>query len=67
MREYALYKGEDLLAIGTIPEIAKEMGVKKETMTYYKTQAYRNRLKRRNAENGNVRILVPLDDDGVME
>lgn len=27
-REYALYKGEDLLAIGTINGIAKELGVK---------------------------------------
>lgn len=61
MSEYALYKGEELLSIGTIPEIAKELGVKRETVAYYKTKAYSNRLKRRNALNGNVRILVSLD------
>ncbi|NBI05791.1 hypothetical protein [Senegalia massiliensis] len=60
-KEYALYKGENLLAIGTIEEIANEMGVQKNTMAYYKTQAYQNRLKRRNAFNGNVRVLVKLD------
>lgn len=63
MKEYALYKGDDILAIGTIPEIAKEMGVKRDTIAYYKTQAYQNRLKRRNALNGNVRRLIPLDDE----
>lgn len=64
MNEYALYKGEEILSMGTIPEIAKELGVKRDTVAYYKTQAYQNRLKRRNALNGNVRILIPLDDEG---
>lgn len=63
MKEYALYKGEDILAIGTILEIANKMGVKRDTIAFYKTQAYRNRLKRRNALNGNVRILISLDAD----
>lgn len=62
-KEYALYKGENILAIGTIGEIAKEMGVQKETIAYYKTQVYQNRLKRRNAINGNVRMLVLLDEE----
>ncbi len=63
MKEYALYKGENVIALGTIDEIAKKMGVKKETIAYYKTQAYQNRLRRRNTLNGNVRILVCLDDE----
>lgn len=63
MKEYALYKGDDILAIGTIAEIAKELGVKKNTIAYYKTQAYQNRLRRRNALNGNVRRLILLDDE----
>ena len=57
MKEYALYKGENLLAIGTGEEIAKRMGVKKETIAFYKTPAYRRR-----AKSKNVRILVPLDE-----
>ncbi|MBS4538197.1 hypothetical protein GOQ27_06965 [Clostridium sp. D2Q-11] len=63
MKEYALYKGEDLLAMGTIPELAKRMGVQKDSMAYYRTKAYQNRLKRRNAMNGNVRMLVELDEE----
>lgn len=63
MREYALYKGDDLLSIGTIGEIAKEMKVQRSTIAYYRTQAYQNRLQRRNAINGNVRMLVALDDE----
>lgn len=62
-REYALYKGEEVLAIGTIADIAKETGVKEQTVSYYKTQAYQNRLERRNALNGNVRILVSLEGE----
>jgi len=63
MKEYALYKGENILAIGTIPFIARTLGVQRETITYYRTQAYKNRLKRRNALKGNVRILVELNDE----
>ena len=62
-REYALYKGEEILAIGTIADIAKETGVKERTVSYYKTQAYQNRLERRNALNGNIRILVSLEGE----
>ena len=61
-REYALYKGEDILAIGTIKQIAEKVGVKKETIAYYKTQAYQNKLSRRKAIKGNVRMLVCLDN-----
>lgn len=61
-KEYALYKGDNLLAMGTIEEIANKIGVQKNTIYYYKTQAYQNRLKRRNALNGNVRALVDLGE-----
>lgn len=62
-KEYALYKGEQILAIGTIAYISRILGIKRETIKYYRTQAYQNRLKRRNALNGNVRILVVLEED----
>lgn len=63
MKEYALYKGDDILAIGTINEIANQLGVKRDTIAYYKTQAYQNRLNRRNALNGNVRMLISLEEE----
>ncbi len=62
-KEYALYKGEEILAIGTIPEIAEEMKVKRETIAYYNTRAYQNRIKKRKAQDGNVRVLVPLEEE----
>ena len=56
MRIYALYKGEQLLATGTILQIAYKMGVKLRTIQFYKTPTYKNRHK-----NGkNYRVLVEL-------
>ena len=56
MKQYALYKGDTLLAIGNISQIANKMGVKYRTIAFYKTPVY---LKRR--ETGkNYRELVEI-------
>lgn len=57
--EYVLYKGEEIITIGTIEEIAKSEKVKKETVKFYGTRSYRNRLKNRKSKK--ARILIPLD------
>lgn len=62
-KEYALYKGEEILAIGTITEIAKNVGLSNSGVLYYKTPTYLNRLRRKNRLDGNVRILIELEDD----
>lgn len=50
--EYAVYKGESLICIGTIKECAEHMGVLPETVRYYTKPAYQRRLaKRKNARN----------------
>lgn len=54
---YALYKGDQLLSVGTIYQIANEMNVKIDTIYFYKTPAY---LKRTGA---NARILIKVEDD----
>ena len=60
--EYALYKGEEILSIGTIDEIADEMGVQYRTIKYYTTGAYRRKLsKRKNPKN--YKVLVLLKDE----
>ena len=46
IKEYALYKGEECLAIGTIKEIAKKMGVKDKTIYFYTTKTYKKRVKK---------------------
>ena len=60
-QEYALYKGEVCLAIGTADEIAEQLKVKKETIWFYLTPSYYKR--RKNSKKGDYRILIKLDDD----
>lgn len=43
MTEYALYKGEELLKIGTLDELAEFRKVKRETIFFYTTPTYRKR------------------------
>lgn len=53
-KEFVLYKGEELLAIGTKREIAEQLGVSASTVGYYGTPVYA----RRTSENG--RRLVEI-------
>lgn len=57
--DIAVYKGEEELCMGTIEECAAELGVKRETITFYMTPTYKNRLSKRN--NKNSREVVTLD------
>ncbi|MFS8631298.1 MAG: hypothetical protein LOD92_09120 [Bacillales bacterium] len=59
--EYAMYKGDELLCIGTLDEIAQERGIKKQTAYYYTTNAYKRKLEKRKAKNAIV--MVKLEDD----
>ncbi|MBS7837351.1 hypothetical protein [Wohlfahrtiimonas chitiniclastica] len=45
-REYALYKGENLIASGSIAEIAKIQGVKPATIVFYMSPTYQKRIKK---------------------
>lgn len=54
-KEYALYKGEELLGMGTIRELAERFNVKITTLYYYRTPTY---LKLTSNEHG--RRLVEL-------
>ena len=42
---YALYKGDDLLAQGTIREISEQTGIAYDVVLHYKTPTYRNKIK----------------------
>lgn len=42
-KEYALYKGEKLMAMGTKREIAEQLGVSASTVGYYGTPVYARR------------------------
>lgn len=56
MKIYALYKGEKLIADGTLLQIAHKTGVKLRTIQFYKTPTY----KRRRKNGKNYRELVEL-------
>lgn len=57
LNEYALYKGDDLLAVGTVEEIAEHMNVSIRTVWFYQTPTYKKRRKH------NFRELVKLSED----
>lgn len=58
---YALYKGEDILSMGTVDEIAEELNIKKETVLWYR---YPSVKKRNNSTKGNKkRFLIELEED----
>ena len=42
-KEYALYKGEEIIAMGTKREIAEQLGVSASTIGYYGTPVYARR------------------------
>lgn len=63
-KEYALYKGEELLSIGTIEEIAQEVGSTVENIKYYNTNAYKRKISKRK-RGRNHRVLVELESEEV--
>lgn len=61
-KEYAVYKGDKLLVMGTARHCAEVLGVQPETIYYYTTDAYHRKLEKRGSPQ-NVRIAVLLEDD----
>lgn len=57
MKEYALYKGEEMLAIGTLDELAAWKGVARKTIQFYQYPTYQKRAK----NSKNRMIVIPLD------
>lgn len=64
-KTYALYKGEECLAIGTKKEISEELGIKIETLNFYTTKAYKNRMENINhsCKEGFRELIVIEDED----
>lgn len=57
-REYALYKGDELLGIGTARELAKQFNVSIATIHYYSTPTYKKRT-----NPAKARRLVLLEEE----
>ena len=58
--EYALYKGDTFIAIGTTKELAEYLGVSKRTIHFYSTPTYM----KRNKENHYIVIRIDYDEEG---
>ena len=54
--DYALYKGDDLLAIGTLDELAEFRGVTRNTIYWYSMPANKRQ------DRGNKVVAVKLND-----
>lgn len=54
-KEYAVYKNDEIMCIGTIKEIAKELKIKEKSVMFYGTKSHTNRT------SENARRLVILD------
>lgn len=57
MDEYAIYKGEELLMIGTIEEIAKARGVKPASIRFYTFPAYQKRIAKRKKMKNEISLV----------
>jgi hypothetical protein len=61
--EYAVYKGDTFICMGTVNECAEHMNVLPETVKFYTTPTYAKRIaKRKNARN--YITVIKLDDEG---
>ncbi|MCM3324785.1 hypothetical protein [Cytobacillus kochii] len=60
--EVAMYKGDEFLSTGTIQEIAKQRKVRPETIRYYLTPAYANKLAKRKLSWNPIHV-IRLDDE----
>ena len=43
---YAMYKGDDCIAMGTIIQLSKQLGVSIQTIRFYLTPSYKKRVKK---------------------
>lgn len=55
---YALYKGDEIIAIGTLKELGKLLNVSPRTIFFYSTPTYKKRNK-----GGNSYIVIRIDDE----
>lgn len=60
-KEYAVYKGDLFICIGTKQECADFIGVDIETIRFYLTPSYKKRVK--NRRGNNHLVVISLDDE----
>jgi hypothetical protein len=63
MKEYAVYKGDSFLCMGTVNECAEHMGVLPETVRFYTTPTYQKRVNQRKNPKNYITVTVVEDDE----
>lgn len=58
LTDYALYRGDVFVTIGTIEEISEYLGVKIKTARFYASECYRRRNK-----NGMILFKIEVDNE----
>jgi hypothetical protein len=61
VKEYAVYKGDDLICIGTANECANRLGVLPETIRYYLTPTYQRKIAKRKTPGDCIEV-IRIDD-----
>jgi len=56
---YFLYKGENIIGMGTATELAKQFNIKRKTIIFYSTPA--NIRRHKNSKDGNYLVAVNAD------
>ena len=59
--EYALYKGDNFLDIGTIKDLSKRYNISVKTLRWYSTPCYKNKIK--NKKNIKSYVVVRIEDE----
>lgn len=60
-KEYALYKGDECLGIGTKKALAQKFNVKEKTISFYSSSAYLKRCEK--AHLNNYKVVVKIESD----
>lgn len=58
-RDYAVYRGDEFVTVGTQAEVARELGVKPDTIYFWSTPTYNKRLKK----DSKALVSIRLEDD----
>lgn len=62
-RVYALYMGDEIMALGTAKEIAEHLSITVETVWFYGTPRYKRQCEQRKTPYEKTRFLVRIEDD----
>lgn len=61
-REFAIYKGDKFICLGTADECAKTLEVKVDTIRFMASPIYRKRRENQ-SKDGNYMIAIRIDND----